>query len=133
MIFYFDFVIFFLGATLTVILDLALTQSVILSACVAVFYTLIGGLYSVAYTDVIQLFCIFIGLVRISYSVESVLTNLIISFQHQHSLSACQSNIARVFNARTFITFSSWNIDPYRMNCSIFLSLALSLSYILPI
>ena len=65
-IFYFDFVFFFLGATLTVILDLALTQAVILSACVAVFYTLIGGLYSVAYTDVIQLFCIFIGLVRYS-------------------------------------------------------------------
>lgn len=36
--------------------------SVIFSACVAVFYTLFGGLYSVAYTDVIQLFCIFIGL-----------------------------------------------------------------------
>lgn len=36
--------------------------SVILSACIAVFYTLFGGLYSVAYTDVIQLFCIFIGL-----------------------------------------------------------------------
>lgn len=52
------------GATLTVILDLPLTTSVALSACVAVFYTLIGGLYSVAYTDVIQLFCIFIGLVR---------------------------------------------------------------------
>jgi high affinity choline transporter 7 len=37
--------------------------SVILSSCIAVFYTLFGGLYSVAYTDVIQLFCIFIGLV----------------------------------------------------------------------
>ena len=37
--------------------------SVALSACVAVFYTLIGGLYSVAYTDVIQLLAIFIGLV----------------------------------------------------------------------
>ncbi|KAF4532793.1 hypothetical protein B566_EDAN003575, partial [Ephemera danica] len=36
--------------------------SVILSSCIAVFYTLFGGLYSVAYTDVIQLFCIFIGL-----------------------------------------------------------------------
>lgn len=36
--------------------------SVIFSACVAVFYTLFGGLYSVAYTDVIQLICIFIGL-----------------------------------------------------------------------
>lgn len=29
---------------------------------IAVFYTLFGGLYSVAYTDVIQLFCIFVGL-----------------------------------------------------------------------
>ena len=66
-----DFQIMFLmfvGATLTVILDLPITESVILSACVAVFYTLIGGLYSVAYTDVIQLFCIFIGLVRLSFS-----------------------------------------------------------------
>ena len=52
------------GATLTIILDMPLTKAVVLSACVAVFYTLIGGLYSVAYTDVIQLFCIFIGLVR---------------------------------------------------------------------
>ena len=51
------------GATLTVILDLDLTRAVVLSACVAVFYTLIGGLYSVAYTDVIQLFSIFFGLV----------------------------------------------------------------------
>lgn len=39
------------------------STSVILSACIAVLYTLFGGLYSVAYTDVIQLFCIFIGLV----------------------------------------------------------------------
>jgi len=52
-----------LGATLTIILHLPMDLSVALSACVAVFYTLIGGLYSVAYTDVIQLFSIFIGLV----------------------------------------------------------------------
>ena len=72
-------ILFFLfpGATLTVILDLALTQAVILSACVAVFYTLIGGLYSVAYTDVIQLFCIFIGLVR--YRVQSGVYTTVLS------------------------------------------------------
>lgn len=52
-----------LGATLAVIIDMDQGTSVILSACIAVFYTLFGGLYSVAYTDVIQLFCIFIGLV----------------------------------------------------------------------
>ncbi|XP_061506774.1 high-affinity choline transporter 1 [Anopheles gambiae] len=51
-----------LGATLSVIIDMEQETSVILSACIAVFYTLFGGLYSVAYTDVIQLFCIFIGL-----------------------------------------------------------------------
>jgi solute carrier family 5 (high affinity choline transporter), member 7 len=51
-----------LGATLAVIIDMEKETSVIFSACIAVFYTLFGGLYSVAYTDVIQLFCIFIGL-----------------------------------------------------------------------
>lgn len=51
-----------LGATLSVIIDMDQKTSVILSSCIAVFYTLFGGLYAVAYTDVIQLFCIFIGL-----------------------------------------------------------------------
>ncbi|KAI1704732.1 sodium:solute symporter family domain-containing protein [Ditylenchus destructor] len=51
-----------LGATLSMLLDLNMNVSVILSAVVAVFYTLTGGLYAVAYTDVVQLFCIFIGL-----------------------------------------------------------------------
>jgi high affinity choline transporter 7 len=39
--------------------------SVILSAFIAVAYTFFGGLYAVAYTDVVQLFCIFIGLVSL--------------------------------------------------------------------
>lgn len=53
-----------LGATLSVILEIDMTLSVIISAFIAVFYTFTGGLYAVAYTDVVQLFCIFIGLVR---------------------------------------------------------------------
>ncbi|XP_050709987.1 high-affinity choline transporter 1-like [Eriocheir sinensis] len=52
-----------LGSTLAVILDLNNTASILVSAAIAVVYTLFGGLYSVAYTDVVQLFCIFIGLV----------------------------------------------------------------------
>ena len=52
-----------LGATVSVVIDLDRVPSVIASACIAIFYTLIGGLYSVAYTDVIQLICIFLGLV----------------------------------------------------------------------
>ncbi|KAF7259058.1 hypothetical protein EG68_03730 [Paragonimus skrjabini miyazakii] len=51
-----------LAATLGVIIDLNQVTSVIVSACIALMYTLFGGLYSVAYTDVVQLFCIFIGL-----------------------------------------------------------------------
>lgn len=51
-----------LGATLSVIIDMDHRTSVVLSSGIAIFYTLFGGLYSVAYTDVIQLFCIFIGL-----------------------------------------------------------------------
>ena len=48
-----------------------MTNSVVLSACIAVFYTLIGGLYSVAYTDVIQLICIFVGLVSCTGKAQS--------------------------------------------------------------
>ena len=52
-----------LGATVSVVLGLDRLTSVIASAGVAIFYTLFGGLYSVAYTDVIQLTCMFVGLV----------------------------------------------------------------------
>ncbi|RCN26565.1 hypothetical protein ANCCAN_27708 [Ancylostoma caninum] len=52
-----------LGATLSVILQIDMNVSVIISALIAVFYTFTGGLYAVAYTDVVQLFCIFVGLV----------------------------------------------------------------------
>ena len=45
------------------ILSLEEKVSIILSAVIALFYTLLGGLISVAYTDVIQMFFIVIGLV----------------------------------------------------------------------
>ncbi|KAK7112538.1 high-affinity choline transporter 1-like [Littorina saxatilis] len=51
-----------LGATLSVIMDIPPEPAIIASSIIALFYTLIGGLYSVAYTDVVQLFCIFLGL-----------------------------------------------------------------------
>ena len=52
-----------IGATISVVLELDRTVAIIVSACIAVFYTFFGGLYSVAYTDVIQLVFMFIGLV----------------------------------------------------------------------
>lgn len=57
-----------LGTTINVILGLDSwtddgdNLSIVISAAIAVFYTMFGGLLSVAYTDVVQLFCIFIGL-----------------------------------------------------------------------
>ncbi|KAI1292035.1 High-affinity choline transporter 1 [Halotydeus destructor] len=60
-----------LGATVSVIVDMDNDTSIILSAIIALIYTLFGGLYSVAYTDVIQLFSIFIGLwLCIPFSLE---------------------------------------------------------------
>ncbi|CAJ1053282.1 high affinity choline transporter 1-like [Xyrichtys novacula] len=51
-----------LGGTMSVILDLSYVYSIIISSVVAIIYTLLGGLYSVAYTDVIQLILIFVSL-----------------------------------------------------------------------
>ena len=46
------------------ILDIRMDISVIISACVAVGYTFFGGLYSVAYTNILQLIYITFGLVN---------------------------------------------------------------------
>lgn len=53
-----------LGSTISVILELNNTIAIIVSAAIAMLYTLFGGLQSVAYTDVVQLFFIAIGLVN---------------------------------------------------------------------
>ncbi|XP_039640428.1 high-affinity choline transporter 1-like [Perca fluviatilis] len=51
-----------LGGTMSVVLDLSLPLCIWISAAVAITYTLLGGLYSVAYTDIIQLVLIFFSL-----------------------------------------------------------------------
>ncbi|MEQ2315750.1 hypothetical protein AMECASPLE_025648 [Ameca splendens] len=51
-----------LGGTMNIILGLSSTISIIISAAVSIVYTFLGGLYSVAYTDIIQLCFIFISL-----------------------------------------------------------------------
>ncbi|XP_041803697.1 high-affinity choline transporter 1-like isoform X2 [Chelmon rostratus] len=50
------------GGTMSVVLDLSYTICIWISAAVVIIYTMLGGLYSVAYTDVIQLVLIFISL-----------------------------------------------------------------------
>ncbi len=51
-----------LGSTFGTILNLDLTTSILLSSGVVIGYTVVGGLWSVAYTDVVQLSFIFAGL-----------------------------------------------------------------------
>ena len=51
-----------LGTTLAVIIELPDIPTIIASAAIAIGYTLFGGLYAVAYTDVVQLSLIIIGL-----------------------------------------------------------------------
>jgi len=51
-----------LGSTLAVIIGLPLNATIIVSASICVVYTLFGGLYAVAYTDVAQLLLIILGL-----------------------------------------------------------------------
>lgn len=55
------------GGVMSVVLDLSFAVCIWISAAVAITYTLLGGLYSVAYTDVIQLVLIFISLVGLLY------------------------------------------------------------------
>lgn len=51
-----------LGTTFSVIIGLDTQTSIILSAFIAILYTTIGGLWSVAYTDIVQLFLLMLGL-----------------------------------------------------------------------
>lgn len=51
------------GGIMSVILDLPFNVCTWISAGIAIIYTLLGGLYSVAYTDVIQLILILVGMV----------------------------------------------------------------------
>lgn len=51
-----------LGSTTSTILGWSISVSIIVSASIVVLYTLFGGLWAVAYTDVLQLTCILFGL-----------------------------------------------------------------------
>ncbi|KFV14605.1 High affinity choline transporter 1, partial [Pterocles gutturalis] len=60
--FWFAAILASLGATMRVILDIEAPLAIVVSACTVILYTLLGGLYSVAYTDVIQLVFITLSL-----------------------------------------------------------------------
>ena len=51
------------GSTFGVVLGMPFTQAVLLSAAVVTAYTVVGGMWSVAYTDVVQLGMVALGMV----------------------------------------------------------------------
>src|SRR5204862_3440207 len=60
-----------IGATFGVLLGMDLTSAILLSAVVTTAYTVLGGMWSVAYTDVFQLALVAIGLaVALPYVLE---------------------------------------------------------------
>ena len=71
-----------LGTTFAIILGLSTELAIIISAIVAIVYTTIGGLKSVAYTDVLQMGMLVLGLFLVlpfaleSSTVPSVMTNM---------------------------------------------------------
>ncbi|XP_039256673.2 high affinity choline transporter 1-like [Styela clava] len=65
-----------LGGTLETISGIPNVWAVLLSSAVCVFYTMFGGLYSIAYTDVIQIVFVVVGLV---IAIPFVLTSEVVS------------------------------------------------------
>jgi len=74
------------GSTLAVIIEMDNNTAIIVSAFIAVAYTLFGGLYSVAYTDVVQLFCIFFGLVTTLINVTNRYRTVCSTYSQQVAL-----------------------------------------------
>jgi high affinity choline transporter 7 len=62
-----------IGATFGVLLDMPLATAILLAAVVTTFYTMLGGMWAVAYTDVVQLGMVVLGLaVAVPYVLDAV-------------------------------------------------------------
>ncbi|XP_042695241.1 high affinity choline transporter 1-like isoform X2 [Centrocercus urophasianus] len=85
-VFWFAAILASLGATMRVILDIEGSLAIALSACTVILYTLLGGLYSVAYTDVIQLVFITLSLlVCIPFAlINSATESIYYTATHKH-------------------------------------------------
>jgi high affinity choline transporter 7 len=92
-----------LGTTFGVILGLSFSVSIIISAAVAIAYTVVGGLWAVAHTDVLQLTIMFIGLFIV----------LPFAFSHVGGFEAAFANYQSGMQGtiRIFPPWAGWN-DP---------------------
>ncbi|XP_049455831.1 high-affinity choline transporter 1-like [Epinephelus fuscoguttatus] len=92
-----------LGGIMSVVLDLSYTVCIWISAAVAITYTLLGGLYSVAYTDIIQLVLIFVSLALGSIGYQCL---------HQRTLSASSTSTAKITCFIAAVILPTFGIPP---------------------
>ncbi|XP_016523711.1 high-affinity choline transporter 1-like [Poecilia formosa] len=80
-----------LGGKMSIILGISAILSIIISAAVSISYTLLGGLYSVAYTDIFQLCFLFVSLwicvpfMVLSPAVTPISQTLPLNQTHEHA------------------------------------------------
>ena len=90
-----------LGSTVGLMLGFDLATSIIVSALVAVTYTMLGGLWSVAYTDALQMFCILGGLcLAIPFALEhaGTLETVVAEYRHRFAGAASLAPPASAFS-----------------------------------
>lgn len=80
------------GATMSMVLNLSRSLCIWISAAVAIIYTVLGGLYSVAWTDVIQVSLVLIGMVG-----SSDMVVIVMLIQHLPPLNQASPMLFPVF------------------------------------
>jgi len=80
-----------LGTTFSVIIGLDISTAIVASALIGILYTVVGGLWSVAYTDVVQLLLLSVGLLLVMpfiISASGNISDIWIAYQLQFGHSA---------------------------------------------
>ena len=96
-----------IGATFGVILNIDLTTAIIVSAAIVTLYTMIGGLWAVAYTDAFQLMLIPIGLIiAIPFVLHFTGNDLSTTWANYKSLKGDAANVLPPVQVNSF-----WNLQ----------------------
>lgn len=96
-----------IGATFGVILNIDLTTAIVISAAIVILYTMIGGLWAVAYTDAFQLMLIPIGLIiTIPFVLHFTGSNLSSTWAQYQSIKGDAANVSPPVQINSF-----WNLS----------------------
>jgi high affinity choline transporter 7 len=96
-----------IGATFGVLLNIDLTTAIIFSAAIVTLYTMIGGLWAVAYTDAFQLILIPIGLIiAIPFVLHFTGNDLSTTWMHYKSIKGDAASISPPIHVNSF-----WNLQ----------------------